>query len=614
MSLKIEDYALIGDCETAALVGRDGSIDWLCWPRFDSGACFAQLLGGPDNGRWLIAPGDPSARISRHYRDGTLILETLIETDEGAAIVIDCMPLKIRGSHVVRIVRGLRGTVKFKTEWIVRFEYGSIVPLIRRHEDGGLHAVAGPDRVILRTPVMLEPQGADPRATYGAEFDVVAGESVDFTLSHVLSYADVLRPIDPEKALEQTDRTWTAWTGLGNWGKGTRGQEVWTPTIQRSLVTLRGLIFQRSGAIIAAPTTSLPEQLGGTRNWDYRFCWLRDATFTLLALMNTGYTNEAVKWRSWLVRALGGEPSQVRILYSVGGERHQPESILPWLAGYEGAQPVRIGNGAAGQLQLDLYGEVLDALYQSRRHGLVQDDVDWPLQCALLTHLETIWREPDDGIWEVRGGRQHFTYSKVMCWVAFDRGVKSIEQFGLPGPLDHWRDLRAMIHAEICEKAYDAEIGAFTQSYGSKLLDASTLLLGLVGFLAVDDPRLRGTVTAIERDLLRDGLVCRYNTNETLDGLPPGEGVFLACSFWLVDNFILLGRIDEAKALFERLLSLANDLSLLSEEYDTTTHRLVGNFPQAFSHIALVNSACNLAHVAKPLEQRTGCSMQSRML
>jgi len=608
MALRIEDYALIGDCETAALVGRDGSIDWLCWPRFDSGACFANLLGTPENGRWLLAAADKKARVERHYRSGTLILETFIETDSGSALVVDCMPLKIRGSHLIRIVRGLKGSVAFTTEWIVRFDYGSIIPRVERKEDGSLQAVAGPDRVVLCTPVRLDrqenQQGNRPDAAFTGHFSVAEGTSIDFTLSHYLSYADVLPPPDPEKAIEQTERAWTTWSALSTCREGR-----WAPSIERSLLTLRGLIFQRSGAIIAAPTTSLPESLGGSRNWDYRYCWLRDATFTLLALMNAGYANEALKWRAWLLRALGGAPAQLRVLFGVGGERHQTERILPWLEGYEGAKPVRIGNGAETQLQLDIYGELMDAFYQSRKHGLVQDDIDWPLQRALLDHLETIWQEPDDGLWEVRGGKQHFTYSKVMCWVAFDRAVKSIEQFGYHGPLDHWRGLRDRIHAEICAKAYDPVLQAFTQSYGSRQLDASALLFGLVGFLAPDDPRLASTVTAIETHLMRDGFVLRYDSTETADGLPPGEGAFLACSFWLVDNYLMLGRIDEADALFERLAGLANDLGLLAEEYDPAAQRLVGNFPQAFSHIAFIVSATNLTHAIKPLLQRAGCDL-----
>jgi GH15 family glucan-1,4-alpha-glucosidase len=471
-----------------------------------------------------------------------------------------------------------------------------VVPWVRRQEDGSLQAVAGPDLLVLRTPVRLSAAGR----THVAEFSTIAGESVDFTLSFGLSYQEAPRAIDPFKALEQTERTWLAWS------QALVCAGPWSEAVIRSLLTLRALIFQPSGGIVAAPTTSLPEQLGGSRNWDYRFCWLRDATFTLLALMNAGYANEAKNWRKWLIRALGGEPELVQSLYGIGGERSLPERTLPQLSGYGASQPVRIGNAAADQLQLDIYGEVLDAFYQSRKHNLVADAADWMLQCELLKHLETIWEEPDEGIWEVRGGRRCFTYSKVMVWVAFDRAVKSIEEFGFVGPLEHWRRLRQTIHDDVCQKGFDQELGAFTQSYGAKELDASLLLIALVGFLPPEDPRVRGTVEAIERHLMADGFVRRYDTGAVEDGLPEGEGVFLACSFWLVDNLVLLGRPDEARRLFERLLALRSDLGLLAEEYDPRSRRQVGNFPQAFSHIALINSAYNLAHAERPCEQRSG--------
>ena len=596
MAMNIEDYAIIGDCETAALVGRDLSVDWLCWPRFDSSACFANLLGTKENGRWLITPVDPGAKITRNYRDHTLILETTIETADGVAIVSDFMPAKMPGTHLVRLVRGVSGSVKLRTELIIRFDYGSVVPWVRRCDDGSLQAVAGPNRLVLRTPVRLRPQGR----THAGEFIVTAGETTDFTLSYGIAYEDVPKAIDPYQALEQTERSWTAWS-LPFEGAG-----EWSDAVIRSLLTLRALIFQPSGGMVAAPTTSLPEQLGGSRNWDYRFCWLRDATFTLLALMNGGYADEALRWRAWLIRAIGGEPALVQVLYGVGGERHIPECTLPWLSGYGGAKPVRVGNAATGQLQLDIYGEVLDALYQSRKRRLVTDAADWMLQIELLKHLEKIWELPDEGIWEVRGPPRHFTYSKIMAWVAFDRAVKSIEEFGFVGPLDHWRHLRQRIHDDVCAKGFDQEQGAFTQSYGSKDLDASLLMMGLVGFLPPGDKRVCGTVDAIQQHLMVDGLVCRYDTQTAEDGLPTGEGVFLACSFWLVDNLVLLGRLDDARSLFERLLALRNDLGLLSEEYDTAATRLVGNFPQAFSHIALINSAYNLARAAKPAEQRSG--------
>jgi GH15 family glucan-1,4-alpha-glucosidase len=470
------------------------------------------------------------------------------------------------------------------------------VPWVRRCEDGSLQAVAGPDRLVLRAPIRLRPKDR----THVGEFTVTAGETTDFTLSHGVSYLDVPRAIDPDLALEKTEASWSAWS------KPFEGAGQWSEAVIRSLITLRALIFQDSGGIVAAPTTSLPEQLGGTRNWDYRFCWLRDATFTLLALMNAGYAEEAKRWRAWLIRAIGGEPSLMQILYGIGGERFIPERTLPWLPGYAGAKPVRVGNAAATQLQLDIYGEVLDALYQSRQRGLVSDASDWMLQIELLKHLEKIWEFPDEGIWEVRGPRRHFTHSKVMTWVAFDRAVKSIEQFGFVGPLDHWRRLRQRIHDDVCQNGFDAELGAFTQSYGVKQLDASLLMIALVGFLPPEDERVRGTVEAIERHLVVDGFVRRYDTQTAEDGLPVGEGAFLACSFWLVDNLVLLGRLDDARQLFERLLALCNDLGLLSEEYDPGAKRLVGNFPQAFSHIALINSAYNLDRAAKPAEQRSG--------
>ncbi|MGH6838320.1 MAG: glycoside hydrolase family 15 protein [Methylocella sp.] len=596
MAQKIEDYAIIGDCETAALVGRDLSVDWLCWPRFDSPACFANLVGTVENGRWLIAPADSGAKITRNYRGHTLILETTIETDSGVAIVTDFMPTSAPGTHLIRLVRGISGNVRLRTELILRFDYGSVVPWVRRRDDGSLQAIAGPHRVVLRTPVRLSPRGR----THVGEFIVAAGETTDFTLSYGISYEDVPKPIDPYQALEHTERGWTAWS------QPAEGAGRWSEAVIRSLLTLRALIFQPSGGIVAAPTTSLPEQLGGSRNWDYRFCWLRDATFTLLALMNGGYAHEAMRWRGWLIRALGGEPALVQVLYGLGGERNIPERTLPWLSGYGGAKPVRAGNAATGQLQLDIYGEVLDAFYQSRKRQLVVDAADWMLQCALLKHLEKIWELPDEGIWEVRGPRRHFTHSKIMTWVAFDRAVKSIEEFGFVGPLDNWRRLRQRIHDDICANGFDPKQGTFTQSYGGKELDASLLMMALVGFLPPDDMRLLGTVDAIERRLMADGLVRRYDTQMGADGLPGGEGVFLACSFWLVDNFVLLGRLDDAHRLFERLLALRNDLGLLSEEYDPAAKRLVGNFPQAFSHIALINSAYNLARAEKPAEQRSG--------
>ena len=596
MALKIEDYGIIGNCQTAALVGRDGSIDWLCWPRFDSSACFAKLLGTPENGRWLIAPADPSAKVNWAYRGRTLILETKIDTAEGSAAVIDFMPLRTNGSHLVRLVRGIAGQVRLRTELIIRFDSGAAVPWVRRRDDGSLHAVAGPDRLVLRTPVGLRPSGR----THIGEFTVRAGETAHFSLSHGVSYEEVPAAIDPFQALEQTEKNWNSWA------ETISGAGRWREPVIRSLLTLRALNFEPSGAMVAAPTTSLPEQLGSSRNWDYRFCWLRDATFTLLALMNAGFATEALRWRAWLIRALGGEPALVQAVYGVGGERHLPECILPWLSGYAGSKPVRVGNAATGQLQLDIYGEVLDAFYQSRKRRLVTDARDWMLQRELLKHLEKVWRLPDEGIWEVRGPKRHFTYSKVMAWVAFDRAVRSVEEFGFVGPVDHWRKVRQEVHDDVCAKAFNGEIGAFTQSYGGTALDASLLLIALTGFLPPDDKRVRSTVDAVEQKLKADGFVYRYETEAGVDGLPAGEGAFLACSFWLVDNLVLQGRFEEAEDLFERLLAVRNDLGLLSEEYDPKSRRLLGNYPQAFSHIALINSAYNLARAEKPAEQRSG--------
>jgi GH15 family glucan-1,4-alpha-glucosidase len=596
MSRAIEDYALIGDCETAALVARDGSIDWLCWPRFDGDACFAALLGGPEHGRWLIAPVDAGARSTRRYRDDTLILETDFTTADGAVTLIDFMPLRAQVSNVVRLVVGTRGRVAMRIELVLRFGYGALVPWVTRLEDGAVRAIAGPDMVILRTPVPL--RGEDLKTV--GEFAVSEGQTVPFVLTYAASHLSPPDPLDAVRALADTEAFWREWSS--------RCVDVgeWTPAMRRSLITLKALTYRPTGGIVAAPTTSLPEQLGGSRNWDYRYCWLRDATLTLLALMNCGYYEEAQAWTEWLLRATAGGPPQMQIMYGLAGERRLTEWEVPWLPGYEGAKPVRVGNASAAQLQLDVFGEVLDALYHARVGGLAGSAAGWALQRALVSHLETIWQLPDEGIWEVRGGHRHFTYSKVMAWVAFDRAVKCCEQFGLEGPVDHWRALRAKIHEEVCRNAFNPKIGAFAQSYGSSLLDASVLLLPLVGFLPPTDPRVRSTVAAIEQHLTKDGFVLRYDPHVTRDGLPGGEGAFLACSFWLVDNLLLLGRRHAARRLFKRLLALRNDVGLLSEEYDPTAKRLVGNFPQAFSHISLVATACNLAHHAKPVKQRSG--------
>jgi GH15 family glucan-1,4-alpha-glucosidase len=599
MPNRIEDYAIIGDCETAALVSRDGSIDWLCWPRFDSGACFAALLGGPDHGRWKLAPADDHARVRRRYRDDTLILETEFETGDGCVVVVDFMPLRDSRSNVVRTVVGKRGRVAMKTELILRFDYGAIVPWVSRLDDGSLRAIAGPDMVVIRADVPLH--GED--FTTVGEFSVGEGEQVSFVMTWGPSHLEPPRPVNPTKALEITEQFWTNWAAQCTY----RGK--WREPVMRSLLTLKALTYHPTGGIVAAPTTSLPEQLGGVRNWDYRYCWLRDATLTLLALMDGGYFREAAAWRDWLLRAAAGSPDQVQIMYGLGGERLLREWDIEWLPGYENSKPVRIGNAAHEQLQLDVYGEVMDALHQARS-GKISESADaWALEKALAKQLEMIWRQPDQGIWEVRGKPQHFTHSKVMAWVAIDRAIKSAEQFHLDGPLDHWRLLRDEIHTDVCENAYSPKLNSFVQAYGSTLVDASVLLMPLVGFLPPSDPRIVGTVAAIEKRLLVDGFVLRYDSAATDDGLPEGEGAFLACSFWLADNYQLLGRQADALRVFERLLDLRNDVGLLSEEYDPIRKRQVGNFPQAFSHIALLSTAFNLGHVRRqnaprPAEQR----------
>jgi GH15 family glucan-1,4-alpha-glucosidase len=597
MSLAIEDYAVIGDCETVALVGRDGSIDWLCWPRFDSDACFAALLGAPEHGRWRIAPVAPVTGITRRYRGPTLILETRFETAEGVVRLVDFMPLRGENSDVVRLVVGDRGRVAMRLELVIRFGYGAHVPWVTRlPDDSGIRAIAGPDMLALRSPVPL--RGEDLRTV--ADFVVAEGETVPFVLTYGASHAELPRAIDAEAALHETAAYWSEWTARHTDGG------PWADVVLRSLVTLKALTYAPTGGLVAAATTSLPEHIGGSRNWDYRFCWLRDATLTLMALMNSGYYDEARAWRDWLLRAAAGSPRQMQIMYGLGGERRLTEWELPWLPGYESSRPVRVGNAAHGQLQLDVYGEIMDALYQARRGGLPDDKAAWALQRELLAHLESIWREPDEGIWEVRGGRQHFTHSKVMAWVAFDRAAKSVETFGLDGPVDGWRRMCREIHAEVCAKGYDASRGTFVQAYGSRILDASLLLLPAVGFLPAAHPRFVGTVAAIEKELVRDGLVWRYNSAVTRDGLPRGEGAFLPCSFWLADAYEMMGRKEEARRLFERLVGLVNDVGLLSEEYDPSAGRQLGNMPQAFSHLALINTACNLTRAAgaKPADQR----------
>ncbi len=593
MSTPIEDYALIGDCKSAALVSRGGSIDWLCWPRFDSDACFAALLGTPENGRWLVAPID-EARITRRYRPDTLILETQFETKDGAATLIDFMPFRSDHSEIVRLVVGTRGRVKMHTELILRFGYGSIVPWVTRLEDGTLRAIAGPDMAVLRTPVGVT--GKD--MTSVGEFTIGRGETIPLVLTYARSHKTLPEAIDPMASLEAAEKFWTEWAAI------CRPAGDWSHTVRRSMITLKALTYKPTGGIVAAPTTSLPERVGGTRNWDYRYCWLRDATLTLLGAMHAGYYGEAQAWREWLLRAVAGSPDQLQIMYGIGGERRLAEWEVDWLPGYENSTPVRIGNAAHLQLQLDVFGELMDTGYQARRGGLSGNEAGWAVGLAVLDHLKKIWREPDQGMWEMRGPPQHFTYSKVMAWVAFDRAIKSAETFGLEGPVDDWCKLREAISDEVCERGFNKKLGTFVQAYDSDQLDANLLLIPCVGFLPVDDPRVANTIAAIEKRLVRDGFVIRYSTEEVEDALPPGEGAFLACSFWLVDAHILQGRFDEAESLFRRLVGLCNDVGLLSEEYDPRAKRLVGNFPQAFSHLALVNSAYNLTRLRNPVHQR----------
>jgi GH15 family glucan-1,4-alpha-glucosidase len=593
---RIEDYALIGDCETTALVSREGSIDWLCWPRFDSGACFAALLGSRHNGRFLLRPMDPRAKPSRRYRDGSLVLETCWRTDTGVALVTDFMPLRNGASDVIRIVRGLEGRVDFYAEYILRFDYGRVTPWINRMEDGALRAVAGPDCVTLRTKAPIHPRGR----THAAEFCVRSGEEVCFHLAWSPSHLPLEHGGDYAMALRDTDAFWREWSSR------CASAGPYSELVQRSLITLKALTYAPTGGIVAAPTTSLPEEIGGERNWDYRYCWLRDATFTLLALMDAGYYEEAGAWRDWLFRAVAGDPAQLQIMYGIAGERRLTEETLDWLPGFRGSSPVRIGNGAANQLQLDVFGEVLDCLYQGRCGGLAESHLDWHLQQSLLDQLDRVWRKPDAGLWEVRGPLRHFTSSKVLVWVAYDRAIKAIERFGLKGEPARLRVARARVRSDILRHGYDPDLGSFVQSYGSNALDASLLLIPIVGFLPADDPRVKGTVAAIERRLMRGGFVRRYDTGDTDDGLTGDEGAFLACSFWLVDNYVLAGRMDEAREMFERLTDAAcNDLGLMAEEYDPREDLFLGNFPQALSHIALVNSAFNIARRLKPVEQRS---------
>jgi GH15 family glucan-1,4-alpha-glucosidase len=593
MASLIEDYALIGDCHTAALVARGGSIDWLCFPRFDSGACFAALLGTEENGRWLLAPAEEVRHIRRRYRDGTLVLETDFETDDGVVTVIDCMPPRSNVTDLVRIVVGKRGQVRMRMQLVIRFDYGSIIPWVRRTETG-IRAIAGPDTLILRSAVDVRNQ--DFRTE--AEFTVAEGQRVPFVLVWHPSYGPEPEIIEADGILAHTEQWWHDWSSRCTY------EGPWREAVVRSLITLKALTYAPTGGIVAAATTSLPERLGGVRNWDYRYCWLRDATFTLYTLMLGGYREEACAWREWLLKAVAGNPAELNIMYGLAGERRLTELELPWLPGYGGSAPVRIGNAAWGQFQLDVYGEVMDAMHLARRAGLAPDENAWRVERALTEYLESAWGEPDNGIWEMRGPRRHFTHSKVMAWVTVDRMIKAVERFGLQGPVERWRRLRSAIHDEVCRKGFDHDENSFVQYYGGKELDASLLMIPLVGFLPASDARVSATVEAIERGLMADGFVLRYRTKQHIDGLPPGEAAFLACSFWLADNLALLGRQDDARRLFERLLSLRNDVGLLSEGYDPASKRMLGNFPQALSHLALVNTACNLSRIRGPAADR----------
>jgi GH15 family glucan-1,4-alpha-glucosidase len=585
----IESYALIGDCQTAALVCLDGSIDWLCWPDFSSDACFARLLGTEENGRWLLAPAVEVEKTTRKYSDHTLILETTYETADFAVMLIDFMPIRGTNSDIVRIVKGIRGSAPMKMEMSLRFNYGATVPWVTRGH-GGIRAIAGPDLVVLHTKAPLTGKGL----TTVSEFTVNAGETVDFVMTYGPSHLHTPRTIDVNKALEETQDFWEKWAAENCY------QGPYRDAVERSLITLKALTYLPTGGIVAAVTTSLPEQLGGSRNWDYRYCWLRDATFTLLSFMFGGYFQEAKAWQQWLLRAIAGSPDQVQIMYGIAGQRFLPEREISWLTGYENSKPVRIGNAASEQLQLDIYGEVMAAFHHALSKMGKDGEQSFSMLRAMVEHLETIWQEPDEGIWETRGGRQHFTYSKMMAWVAFDRAIKSAGMLHANAPVERWQKVRTKIHDEICSQGYDEKLGSFVQSYGSEHLDASLLLMPLTGFLPPEDPRVKGTLKAIEGNLMSGGLVLRYNTEKVSDGLPPGEGVFLACSFWMVSALKLQGRDADAKKLFERVLSLANDVGLLAEEYDTGAKRLVGNFPQALSHISLVNAAVNLAGFNAP--------------
>jgi GH15 family glucan-1,4-alpha-glucosidase len=593
LASRIEDYALIGNCRTAALVAKTGSIDWLCLPRFDSGACCAALLGTEEHGRWHVAPREPVINVRRRYLPGTPVLETVMETASGEVALIDFMSPLSRDADLYRLVRGVRGEVPMVSELSVRFDYGSMVPWVQRI-DRGIRATAGPDSIYYRSDLRMEVH----HQTATSNFAIGAGQQTALQLSWTATHEPAPAEKNVPTALADTVAWWQDWTGRSSY----RG--LWPRAVQRSLITLKSLTYAPTGGIVAAPTTSLPEQIGGVRNWDYRFCWLRDATFTLYSLLVGGYTEEARAWRHWLVNAAAGSPAQLQIMYGVAGERRLPEFEVDWLPGYENSRPVRIGNAAYRQHQLDVSGEIMEALHLARRYGLEASEDAWRVQLAVVKFLEGVWTEPDEGIWEIRGPRRHFTHSKVMAWVAVDRMVKDVEHFNLPGDVEHWRALRDRIHAEVIELGFNTKVGAFTQSYGSDEPDASLLMLPLVSFIDANDPRMQGTIELIERRLVRDGFVSRYPTETNVDGLPEGEGAFLLCSFWLADNYALAGRMTEARELFQMLLDLRNDVGLLSEEYDPRAGRMIGNFPQAFSHVGLVNTARNLTGAGGPAEER----------
>jgi GH15 family glucan-1,4-alpha-glucosidase len=597
MPARIEDYALIGDCETAALVDTRGSIDWLCWPDFASEACFAALLGSEENGFWSIRPPDGEWKTTRRYRDHTLILETTFEHADGVVKLIDFMPIRERFSDVVRIVEGIAGKVPLQMELKLRFDYGRTVPWVTRIEDG-VRAVAGPNLAILHSSVPVHGENL----TTVSEFTVSKGERAWFTLTHGQSYEQDPDTINAEQALTDAQNFWVSWSGRLNY------QGKYRDVVERSLITLKAMTFRPTGGVVASVTSSLPEAIGGVRNWDYRYCWLRDTTFTLLALTNGGYYEEATAWQDWLLRALAGSPEQIQIMYGLKGERQLGEWEVDWLPGYENSKPVRVGNAASNQVQLDIYGEMLDCFFHAQQTMGEHGEGEFRVLVLLLEHLETIWQEPDEGIWETRGGARQFTYSKMMAWVAFDRAVRLAEQLNCEAPLGRWRQVRDAIHAQVCEKGFNRKRNCFVRSFDSDELDASLLLMPQVGFLPGSDARVKATIEAIERELMSDDLVLRYDTSRVNDGLPPGEGVFLACSFWMVSSLKAIGRIEDARALFERLLTLCNDLGLLSEQYDTKRRRLVGNFPQAFSHIALVNAAFDLEDGPGRRERAAGCA------